>query len=221
MKCVQCSIYWVMFNLNTNLSSFGLHLGEEVEPIPQEEVTPPMMRRAPPSLPDDSDSVASPKLPPRPSNLVISAYVRSTSAHVTIQRSRPGLCLCLIGKPRLCLLLQGCESSSDESAVKTPLPRKAVVFEGMSMSYADDMVTSYEADASDDKLMCDSDTPAIQKRPRKPPRNYSYKASTLPKRISHTTEVNTNRSMLQLITILNKTGWDRVRRNGVDNYEEH
>lgn len=73
--------------------------------------------------------------------------------------------------------------------MKTPLPRKAVGFDDMSLPFADDTIMSLEEDTSEKPQVGDNEPPTIQKRPRKPPRNYSYKASTLPKRISHTTEV--------------------------------
>ena len=84
-------------------------------------------------------------------------------------------------------------SSGDESTIKSPPPRKAVGFME-SIPYADD-----SCDASADQFRVsalqsstsspDVSSSVVKKRPRKPPRNYSYKASTLPKRISHTTEV--------------------------------
>lgn len=84
-------------------------------------------------------------------------------------------------------------SSGDESTIKSPPPRKSVGFTE-NIPYADGCDTQYSeqcrlSGVQKSNSGTDLTASVVKKRPRKPPRNYSYKASTLPKRISHTTEV--------------------------------
>ncbi|KAF6028517.1 hypothetical protein EB796_013167 [Bugula neritina] len=143
------------------------------EVIPQEEVTPPTFRRNSPRAHclEESFNMESPKLPPKPSHLSL---------------------------PRNISPEQIADNSSIESAAKSPPPRK-VVFTDLGLNSEGCVLPPGDPCCKSQAMEPQVSTAAVKKGPKKPPRNYSYKASTLPKRISHTTE-----EVMEL--------WDEVRK---------
>ncbi|XP_067929191.1 uncharacterized protein [Watersipora subatra] len=171
-------------NDNLNNSHCSISSGGAIS---QEEVTPPSTRRRSERLSalEELDNIESPKLPPRPSRLTLCSM--SSASQLPVM-STP--------------LQIADDNVSEESAIKSPPPRQ-VVFTDL---FADSLGSEGETPEPYDFSMTASNTSkpevntsVIKKRPKKPPRNYSYRAATLPKRISHTTE-----EVMEL--------WDEVRK---------